>query len=482
MARESTAIVELRHALGQRLAAFRKAAELTQSDVARQTAYHRSTIAHIETGRARADERFWQAADDLTSADGALVAAYRHLEAKTHEHEIRARRAALTQACRQAETAPVPVRRAFDAGLVYSASLAATVDAVADLGRHDMERRRFLSGALFTVAASIAPSRDWLLATLDEAGQTARKIGSNQVDAIRRTFGVFQELDVMRGGGHARHQLAGYFTSHLVPLLRSNDPSTGNGRALYESAAEQLYLLGWMAFDNGEHSLAQRYLIQSLRLAQECGRPELGAHVLAGMSDQATLTGSPDQGAQLAKAGRAGLARGHSPACLADLYALEARAEAAMGNAEATARNVSHSEKAFANVNHDEEPAWARFIDVAYLNGEYAHAFRDLQRPREASEFAGRSIADAKRQGRARRGSLAHAAQARAALDAHDLQATASAAITAATLGATVQSSRSLDAVNDLRIRLRKHRKSPAVREFMEVSSVLMPSLAPVGV
>ncbi|KAA2248429.1 hypothetical protein F0L68_39835 [Solihabitans fulvus] len=55
-----------------------------------------------------------------------------------------------------------------------------------------------------------------------------------------------------------------------------------------------------MAFDNGEHSLAQRYLIQSLRLAQAAGSPELGAHVLAGLADQATLTGNPDQGVQLA--------------------------------------------------------------------------------------------------------------------------------------------------------------------------------------
>nr|WP_147455305.1 transcriptional regulator [Saccharothrix australiensis] len=364
-----------------------------------------------------------------------------------------------------------------DLGLSYAASLLATVEVVAELGRHDMERRTFLTGALFSVAASVAPSRDWLLATLDEAGAARGKVSGEQVAAIRRTFGVFQELDVMRGGGHARAQLSAYLTSHVVPLLRSNDPSTENGRALFEAAAEQLYLLGWMAFDNGEHSLAQRYLIQSLRLAQAAGSPELGAHVLAGLSDQATLTGNPDHAVQLAKAGRAGLAQGHSAACLADLWALQARAEAAMGDAKAAARSVHRSEAAFAAVDHSDEPEWARFIDPAYLNGEYAHTFRDLQRPEEAAHFAALSIAESERQNRARRGSMAQAALSRAAIDQHDLETAASAGMAAAKLAATVKSSRSVEAVTDLRTRLREHRDSPAVCDFLDLSGALLPAM-----
>jgi transcriptional regulator with XRE-family HTH domain len=362
-------------------------------------------------------------------------------------------------------------------GLVYAASLPTTVDVVANLGRHDMERRRFLTGAMFAVAASVAPSRDWLIATLETATSTRGKVNNEQVDAIRRTFGVFQELDVMRGGGHARTQLAAYLSDTVVPLLKTNDPETDTGAALYEAAAEQLYLLGWMAFDNGEHSVAQRYLIQSLRLAQAAGNVELGAHVLAGLSDQATLTGNPDQGVQLARAGRAGLAKGYSPACLADLHALQARAEAAMGDAKAAAQNVHLSEKAFESADPENEPEWARFIDVAYLNGEYAHTFRDLERPEEASMFARVSAADSERQNRARRGSLAQAALARAAIDAHDLPAAASAGLAAAKLAATVKSSRSVEAVADLRLRLRDHSGSPAVREFLDVSGALMPAM-----
>ncbi|WP_189226921.1 helix-turn-helix domain-containing protein [Saccharothrix coeruleofusca] len=379
------------------------------------------------------------------------------------------------QEVHDAETQAAQPQSLDDLGLPYATSLPSTVEAVAELGRHDMERRTFLANALFSVAASVAPSRDWLVATLDEAGTARGKISGQQVEAIRRTFGVFQELDVMRGGGHARHQLSAYLTSQVVPLLKSNDPTNDTGRALYEAAAEQLYLLGWMAFDNGEHALAQRYLIQALRLAQAAGSTELGAHVLAGLSDQATLTGHPDHAVQLAKAGRAGLARGHSDACLADLWALQARAEAATGDAKAAIRSVHLSETAFAGVDHSNEPEWARFIDAAYLNGEYAHVFRDLQRPEEAAHFARVSITESERQNRARRGSMAQAALSRAALDSHDLEAAASAGMAAAKLAATVKSSRSTEAVGDLRTRLRDHHDSPAVRDFLDLSGALLP-------
>jgi hypothetical protein len=231
-----------------------------------------------------------------------------------------------------------------------------------------------------------------------------------------------------------------------------------------------------MAYDDGQHALAQRYLVQALRLAQEARSTELGAHVLAGLSDQATLTGHPDQGLQLARAGRAGLGHTDSAACLADLWALQARAEAALGQGASAARSVIESEHHAANIDLTNEPEWARFIDPAYLNGEYAHAFRDLDQVDESATFAQRSADEAAKQHRARRGSLAHATLSRAALGGHDLEAAASAATTTAQLAATVRSSRSTEAVHDLRHRLRPHDTSPAVADFFAVTDTLFPT------
>lgn len=87
MAREPADIAELRRALGERLATFRKAADVTQGQLASATYLDRTTVSHIEKGRARADEAFWQTADHATAADGRLLTAYLQLEAARHEYE-----------------------------------------------------------------------------------------------------------------------------------------------------------------------------------------------------------------------------------------------------------------------------------------------------------------------------------------------------------------------------------------------------------
>lgn len=82
---------------------------------------------------------------------------------------------------------------------------------------------------------------------------------------------------------------------------------------------------------------------------------------------------------------------------------------------------------------------------------------------------------------RARRGSMAQAALAHAAIDSHDLEGAASAGMAAAKLAATVKSSRSVEAVSDLRTRLQRHAGSRAVREFLDVSGALLPSMRPIA-
>jgi transcriptional regulator with XRE-family HTH domain len=87
MGREPADIAELRRALGERLTTFRKAAGLTQGQLAAAAYLDRTTVSHVEKGRARADETFWQTADQLTEAGGQLVSAYRQLAAAKHAYE-----------------------------------------------------------------------------------------------------------------------------------------------------------------------------------------------------------------------------------------------------------------------------------------------------------------------------------------------------------------------------------------------------------
>nr|WP_186832004.1 transcriptional regulator [Streptomyces sp. ISID311] len=361
----------------------------------------------------------------------------------------------------------------LDRPLTYSPSWASTVESVTELGRADMDRRKFLAASPFAAAAGIGPSRDWLLNTLDQAPQTGPKVRLEDVTSVRNMFAAFQDTDVMQGGGSGRLVLTEYMNEHVYPLLRRTY-SEDVRRALCAAVAEQTYLLGWMAFDDGEHGTAQRYLIQALRLAEESHDPALGAHVLAGMADQATLTGNPTEGRRLAQSGRHGLAHTTSRACLADLWALEARAHAAMGDKTATAHAVLESEKAFSTVDHTTEPVWAKFIDAAYLHGEMANAFRDIDQADHAAEHARQSITHARAQKRARRGAMSQAALAVSHLQRRDLEAAHSAGVRTLELAQRVKSSRAVEAVQDVQRRMIPFGSHQLVADFNERARVLL--------
>ncbi|MFD8967219.1 transcriptional regulator [Streptomyces sp. NPDC059568] len=354
-----------------------------------------------------------------------------------------------------------------DAALVYNSSYVTTVEVVADLGRADVDRRKILSAAPFAAFAGVGPSRDWLVNTLDQEPEPGPQVRLEDVSAVKNMFATFQRMDIFQGGGSGRLVLAEYMTQHVYPLLRRTHGAEVR-RALCGAAAEQTYLLGWMAYDNGENGTAQRYLIQALRLAEESEDAPLGAHVLAGMADQATLLGDPAEGRRLAQAGRHGLSRADSPACLADLWCLEARALALLGEKSAAAHAVAQSEKAYERVRLDEEPAWAAFIDPAYLHGEHANTFRDLDDPSAAEEHARRSITHAKMQKRARRGAMSQAALAVSHLQRRDLDSAYAAGIRTLSLTKRVKSSRAVEAVQDLQRRMRPFGAHRLVADFNE--------------
>ena len=68
-------------ALGERLAAYRRAAGYSQNQLADLVGYSRSTIANVETGRQHVPGDFWERADEAVSADGALFGGSEEIEA-----------------------------------------------------------------------------------------------------------------------------------------------------------------------------------------------------------------------------------------------------------------------------------------------------------------------------------------------------------------------------------------------------------------
>jgi hypothetical protein len=364
----------------------------------------------------------------------------------------------------QAGTVAVELPRS----LTYASSVTATLKTVTDLGRADVQRRSVLAAAAYTLPALALASRDWLLSTLEAIeGGRGRRVGADDLAAIREAFAAFQEADVIGGGGDdVRRAVAAYLTDYVMPIVREPQ-AAGVQEALYEVAAEQTYLAGWLAFDGGRHGLALRYLIQSLRLAQASGNAVLGAHVLAGLSDQATQLGHPAEGRSLAQAGRHGLRGMHAPAAMCDLYVLEARAHAALGLAMEAVHAIDAAERWYDRIRVQDEPEWARFIDEGYVAGEIANSLRDVRDTDASERFAMASIAACRAQGRARRASLSYAAMAGARLHGGDVEGAAEAAGRSLRLAEGVPSIRCTAALQGLSERLSPYAGNAAADRFV---------------
>jgi DNA-binding XRE family transcriptional regulator len=72
-------VAQARRDLGRSLATLRTAAGYNQHTFAPLMAYHRSSIANVETGRQRLPREFWVQADGVLASGSALTDEYDHI-------------------------------------------------------------------------------------------------------------------------------------------------------------------------------------------------------------------------------------------------------------------------------------------------------------------------------------------------------------------------------------------------------------------
>ncbi|MEV5581944.1 regulator [Streptomyces parvus] len=235
------------------------------------------------------------------------------------------------------------------------------------------------------------------LAVVPRQRQTDRgpgqRVGSGDIAALRSVGELFRTLDHAYGGGHARQALVRYLEHEAEPMLRGTYGEAA-GRRLFAAVADLTRLAGWTSYDIAAHGLAQRYFVQSLRLAQAAGDRGYGAYVLLTMSRQAVYLGHGREAVQLARVAQQGIGSAAPPLVQALLHAVEARGHAVLGEARACTAALTRAEHALETARPgDEVPHWARTFDEAQLADELSHCHRDLQQYRAAAQHAERSLA-----------------------------------------------------------------------------------------
>ncbi|WP_324612812.1 helix-turn-helix domain-containing protein [Streptomyces specialis] len=167
----------------------------------------------------------------------------------------------------------------------YPVQAADTVASVIELGRTDLvERRHFMASSSYALAALGLPDLDALTRRTAASGPVT--VGRGEVAAVRAMTKTLGDAAAELGGGHARDLAVRYLTEDIARWLNGRY-TQATGRELFTAAAELVHLAGWMAGDDGEQGLAQRYYAHSYRLAAEAGHAEVSATALRGLAVQA---------------------------------------------------------------------------------------------------------------------------------------------------------------------------------------------------
>lgn len=257
---------------------------------------------------------------------------------------------------------------------------------LSDLGSMDLHsdagRRRILLGTVYSAAAAALPDPGWWDSQAQRppasvAGRRQR-VGPEDVFAVQQLGIAFSQLDQRRGGGHGRKALVQYLHSDASDLLKGTFASDQVRQDTFSAVGELAYLSGWMAFDNGEHGIAQKYFRLALKLTAQVGNQPLAGHILRAMAHQAIDLGFASLGLELSAASVQGQRYlSATPRERALLGVVHARGLAATGQKQAAARALLKAEDDLASAREDvAEPHRASFFAEASLAHETGRTLR----------------------------------------------------------------------------------------------------------
>jgi hypothetical protein len=223
-------------------------------------------------------------------------------------------------------------------------------------------------------------------------------------------------------------------------------------------------LAGWMSYDVGQADAGRQHLRHALRLCQDAGDEALAGEMLAGMSHHAAFHGAPESAVDLALAARQAAKRSGIVALQAESAVMEAHGLALQGDKSGCLDALGEAEQTFSGVRAADTPEWLSYFDDAYLAAKFAHAFRDLGMPREAEQFARRSLemSDGYERGRLFNTALLASTLA----DQRRVDEACAVGISAVQMTGAVRSVRSAAYLADVGRRLAPFSADPAVRSF----------------
>ncbi|MEV0301543.1 hypothetical protein [Streptomyces prasinus] len=233
------------------------------------------------------------------------------------------------------------------------------VDTLRRIGEADINRRRILAGAAYSVAAAALPLGMDQAIEYQHRTRAGHRAGQAEISAVRDMVEMYTRIDERHGGQHGRSAVCQYLRSDVADLCRSSFARDEDRREALGAAACLAYLCGWKAYDAGEHGLAQRYYLQAYALTREAGDELHGAWILRIMAHNGMDVRQPQRTLELAETALSWVRGQVDPATEALFTVTRARALAHAGRGPEAVAQVRQAQDLVLRGEPQALPFWA---------------------------------------------------------------------------------------------------------------------------
>ncbi|MCY0925119.1 transcriptional regulator [Streptomyces sp. H27-H1] len=271
--------------------------------------------------------------------------------------------------------------------------LSGFVDRAAALWRSDGNGRQYPDEGAVTGTPAVIPVWEWENppedADVSREGPT--RVGPEHVEILRAARAHYELMYRRAGGVATRDRIVRFLGTETAPMLRGSY-SDDLGRSLHRAGGSLVAVAGICAYDSDAHGLAQRYFHQALRLAKASGDRGLGAYVIALIVNQCLHLREFRQAVAFAEAALRAAGRHTTPALAADLYAMQAKAYAQLGDTSAALDCIRNAEAAAERIRPGTEPDETGYVQPGLVNVQVAEALLGLGDLRAAREQASAAV------------------------------------------------------------------------------------------
>ncbi|MFC0598661.1 transcriptional regulator [Streptomyces palmae] len=258
--------------------------------------------------------------------------------------------------------------------------LSGFVERATALWRSDEQQRPHVIAAR-TVTGTPAVIPVWEWENPPEDGDVSRdgltKVGRADIVMLRAARAHYEQMYRKAGGVATRTRVVGFLNSEAAPLLRGSY-SDATGRQLHRATGGLVAIAGICAYDSDAHGLAQRYFHQALRLAKASGDRGLGGYVIALLVNQSLFLREYRQAVAFAESALRSAGARITPALAADLYAMQAKAYARLGDGRSALACIRHAERAAGRISRGQEPDETGYVQPGLVNVQVAEALLNL--------------------------------------------------------------------------------------------------------